>query len=263
MTVTDQIKILDRKIKQNEAQYDLDRKVEKISALSSDNLDKYEYLTDEDLGLKPSTVERAKFEYSPLSKFFDKELKEEDKKEGLLKRPKNIEDKSEERLKMIGNKTGIKSKIDLFDEGFTSEAIALIKEIKSIEDSVDYHKLSFMGGNKKVSSLDSFMTLGKSIKDILRTNMTIDRAEIKQKKYAEKLDELRTYSARVSKYIDLKESVSKNAKTFYDGWEKIVYGFKNGLLPLSKKDYMKTDSADQQLDILDTTEVRLKKSKKI
>ena len=120
-----------------------------------------------------------------------------------------------------------------------------------------------MGGNKKVSSLDSFMTLGKSIKDILRTNMTIDRAEIKQKKYAEKLDELRTYSARVSKYIDLKESVSKNAKNFYDGWEKIVYGFKNGLLPLSKKDYMKTDSADQQLDILDTTEVRLKKSKKI
>ena len=72
MTVTDQIKILNRIIKQNEVQYDLDRKAAEISALSSKNLDKYEYLTGEDLGLKPSTVEKAKFEYSPLVKFLIK-----------------------------------------------------------------------------------------------------------------------------------------------------------------------------------------------
>ena len=53
MTVTDQIKILNRKIKQNEAQYDLDRGAGKISPFSSNNLDKYEYLTDEYLGLRP------------------------------------------------------------------------------------------------------------------------------------------------------------------------------------------------------------------
>ena len=41
MTVTDQIKILNRKIKQNQAQYDLDREADKISALSSNNLDKH------------------------------------------------------------------------------------------------------------------------------------------------------------------------------------------------------------------------------
>ena len=51
---------------QNEAQYNLDRKAAKISALSSNNLDKYEYLTGEDLGLKPTTIEQTKFEYSPL-----------------------------------------------------------------------------------------------------------------------------------------------------------------------------------------------------
>ena len=70
MTVTDQITILHRKILQNETKYDLDRKAAKIFALSSSNLDKYEYLTDEDLGLKPSSVEQARFEYSPLSIFF-------------------------------------------------------------------------------------------------------------------------------------------------------------------------------------------------
>ena len=65
MTVTDQIKILDRKIKQNESQYDLDREAVEISALSSNSLDKYELLTGEDSGLKPSTTEQTKFEYSP------------------------------------------------------------------------------------------------------------------------------------------------------------------------------------------------------
>ena len=84
---------------QNEAQYDLDRKGAKMSTLSSDNFNKYEYLTGEDLGLKPSTVEQARFEYSPLCKIFNKGLKEEDKKEGLLKRLKTIEDENEERLK--------------------------------------------------------------------------------------------------------------------------------------------------------------------
>ena len=86
MTVTDQIKILKRKIKQNESQYDLDRKVAEISALSFNNLDKYEYLTGEDLGLKPSTIEKAKFEYSLLGKIFNKGLSEDDKKEGVLKK---------------------------------------------------------------------------------------------------------------------------------------------------------------------------------
>ena len=52
MTVADQINILDRKIKQNEAQFDLDRKAAKISALSSEDLGKYEYLTGEDLDYK-------------------------------------------------------------------------------------------------------------------------------------------------------------------------------------------------------------------
>ena len=57
MTVADQIKILDKIIKQNEVHYDLDKKAAKISALSSGNLDKYEYLSAEDLNYKPSTVD--------------------------------------------------------------------------------------------------------------------------------------------------------------------------------------------------------------
>ena len=75
MTLTDQINILDRKIKQNKAQYKIDRKAAKISAFSSNNLDKYQYLTHEDLGYKISVIEQARFEYSPLGKIFNKRLK--------------------------------------------------------------------------------------------------------------------------------------------------------------------------------------------
>ena len=90
MTITNQINIF-KKNMQIEAEYDLDRKTAKISALSSNNLDKYEYLTGEDLGLKPSTVEQAKFEYSPLGKISNKGLDKNDQKEGLFKRLRNIE----------------------------------------------------------------------------------------------------------------------------------------------------------------------------
>ena len=68
MTLIEQVKILDDKIKANKAQYDLDKEAAKISALSSGELEKYEYLTGEDLGYKPDVIQKAKFEYSPSGK---------------------------------------------------------------------------------------------------------------------------------------------------------------------------------------------------
>ena len=107
MTIADQIETLDRKIKQNEAQQDLDTNAAKIPALFSNNFDKYEYLTGEDLVLKPSTVEQATFDYSSMSKFLNKGLKEEDKEEGLLKILENIEDKKKKQLKAIKSQGNI------------------------------------------------------------------------------------------------------------------------------------------------------------
>ena len=99
MTLTDELKILDNKIKTNQAQYDLGREAAKISALSSkDLLEKYEYLTGEDLGHRPSTIEHAKFEYSPLGKIFNKGLGKDDQKEGLFKRLKNIENAQKNKI---------------------------------------------------------------------------------------------------------------------------------------------------------------------
>ena len=188
---------------------------------------KYEYLTGEDLDYQPIAVEKAKFEYSPLGRVFNNRgMKEKNKKERLVKRVKNIEDKNEELLQAIKGKTDTKSKTDLFDEDLTLKVIALIKEIKSIEENVDYDKLSFTVSNKKVYSLDSFKTFETLIKDIRNKNIPIDKVETKQNKLAEKLDDLRAYIARGSKFIDLKESAFTNVKNLYDVWKKNVNGFK-------------------------------------
>ena len=98
MTRKKQNKILDDKIKANKRQYDLDRINVEKSAYSSGDLPKYEYLTNKDLGYKPDAFEQAKFEYSPLGKVFIDGLDKSDRKEGLLKRLKNIEDRHNNQL---------------------------------------------------------------------------------------------------------------------------------------------------------------------
>ena len=98
MTRKEQNKILDDKIKANNTQYNSDRMNVEISAYSSGDLSKYEYLTKKDLGYKPDAIEKVKFEYSPLGKVFTDGLNKSDKKEGLLKRLKNIENKNNNQL---------------------------------------------------------------------------------------------------------------------------------------------------------------------
>ena len=132
MTRKDQIKILEDKIKVNNAQYDLDRMNSEISAYSSSDLPKYGYLTKKDLGYKPDAFEQAKFEYSPLGKVFTDGLDKSDKNEGLLKILKNIEDRNNNQLLTIKNipRRAIKGKNNA---GFRSDD-DVNDEYKKIQD---------------------------------------------------------------------------------------------------------------------------------
>ena len=101
MTRKEQVKILDDKIEANNPQYNLDKMNAEISAYSSGDLPKYEYLTKKYLGYKPDAFEQAKFEYLPLGKVFTDGLDKSNRKEGLLKRLKNIKDRSNNQLLTI------------------------------------------------------------------------------------------------------------------------------------------------------------------
>ena len=68
---------IDDKIRDEKLQYDINREASKISALSSEKIDKYEYLTGEKI-LHPDQrrkIDKAKFSYSPLGKSFEKQIK--------------------------------------------------------------------------------------------------------------------------------------------------------------------------------------------
>ena len=86
MTVADEIKILERKIKQNEAQYDLDKKkAAEISALSSANLDKCEDLTGEDLIINQVRLSKLNLNLHHLVRCLIKEQMKKTKKKDFLR----------------------------------------------------------------------------------------------------------------------------------------------------------------------------------
>ena len=154
MNINEQIRTLDNIIRSNQSQHDLDRQNAKISALSSGKLDKYEYLTGEDLRYKPDVVQKAKFEYSPLGQVFNKRLETDEKQVGLLKRLKNIENKTDKQLEESkDNQLGVKSIGYTVKEELSQEAKSMPEKLNNQEKLINYKKLSFTGVIKKIMIL--------------------------------------------------------------------------------------------------------------
>ena len=95
MTCKEQNKILDDKIESNINQYKVDRLNAEISAFSSGDLNKYEFLTRKDLKYKPNALDKARFEFSPLGQTFSIGLDKTApgyQEEGVMKLLKDIRD---------------------------------------------------------------------------------------------------------------------------------------------------------------------------
>ena len=216
MTRKDQIKILDNKIKENERKYDLDTTNAGISAYSSGDLPKYEYLTKKDLKYKPDAFEQAKFEYLPLGKVFTDGLDKSDRNEGLLKRLKNIEDRNNNQLLTIKNilRPAIKGENN---DGFRSDD-DVNDEYKTIQDF-------------KQELID---------KNILHIN-AIEKFDNIVDKWKLTKDKKIVY-----KYVDTKINTKKfniykifenysNKSIGYDGIDMIEKGIKNGIRIYQKR----------------------------
>ena len=220
---------------QNEAQYDLDRKAAKICALSSNNLDKYEYLTGEDLCLKPSTVEQARFEYSPLGKIFNKGLDKDDKKEGLFKRLENIKDKNEEQLQAIKDQ-GEKQLKELknIDKSKTLKAIGeiskkndeankLLSEFRKIDETLDNAELVCTKTDGTKYNFNIFALPLKFIEKIYNYEITLGEAMDDQEKLEKLISRLENYNAKNKKKMDEKNKVLKPAVELFHDRENIDY----------------------------------------
>ena len=208
MTRKEQIKILDDKIEANERQYDLDRINTEISAYSSGDLPKYEYLTKKDLGYKPGACEKSKFEYSPLGKVFNDGLIKEDKNIGVLKRLKNIED-------------------NLFESDNNNNKVGIFQIIKDIKDrgiKIDNDDEAIREIREHIQNLrnegvrvDNFDEMSKEIKNHMQslkdagTNLNISNDQVDDlvNKIFKKIDEKDLEKYSFSKDPDIKSFSEK------------------------------------------------------
>ena len=94
-------------------------------------------MTGEDLGLKASTVEQAKFEYSALGKIFTKGLDKDDQKEGLFKRPKNIEKNQNSNNNDKSKPSSVKSELDFYLTPLSSDRSESSKKTSVSDDRLE------------------------------------------------------------------------------------------------------------------------------
>ena len=181
MTINEQVKILDDKIKSNKAQYDLNRKAAKKSALSSKDLEKYEYLTGEGLGYKPDVIQRAKFEYSPLGETFNKVFKKDDKNKKVIKHDNDL----------VYNSV----------HNFNKYSVSSVNEISSIDSKFD--------------------TINKFYKDFLKLNNIKSQNKIARQKKKKKIAVLKNASLLYNKWIDMyKKEYEQAFENKDENWRK-------------------------------------------
>ena len=173
MTIEDQIK--DEKL-----QYDINRETAKISALSSGKIDKYEYLTGEEIlpSNQQQIIEQAKFTYSPLGKAFEKQTK-------------TIEDKGEKQIKAIqDNRKQLISDDDYKNKLLISKEREIFKDIynkrldklEELNNKFNYDNLRYVvesiGDEYKFNKIEDSIAL---LNDIKKGRISLEEAKEKQK----------------------------------------------------------------------------------
>ena len=162
MTIEDQIK--DEKL-----QYDIDREAAKKSALSSGKIDKYEYLTGEEILLsnQQQIIEQARFTYCPLGKAFEKQTK-------------TIKDQGEKQIKEIQDNTKEVTIKNIIPENILNdEAKKEIDKITEIEKAVDREKLVYRA-SEYTYSFQNFRTIRTFGRDIYNSDITLKQPDADQ-----------------------------------------------------------------------------------
>ena len=219
MTIEDQIK--DEKL-----QYDINREAAKISALSSGKIDKYEYLTGEEIlpSNQQQIIEQANFNYSPLGKAFEKQIK-------------NIEDQGEKQIKAIQNNTREVTIKNIITENILNdEAKKEIDKITEIGKTVDREKLVYKA-SEYTYSFQNFRIIRAFVRDIYNGEITLKEADEDQ---ASLLNEIMNFRDKTKpkdeeKKKRKKKDVLTNLYKFFEGREKVLNAFDSKIFPIKTK----------------------------
>ena len=195
---------IEDKIKDEKLQYDINREAAKISALSSGKIDKYEYLTGEEIlsTNQQQLIEQVKFTYSPLGKAFEKQTK-------------TIKNQGEKQIKAIqDNKQPLISDDDYKDKLLLSKEKEIfgdiynkrLDKIEELNNKIDYNNLAYViaRSGKKIdfgATKDPITFLN----DIKNGKISLEEAKNKQQNYLNYLNITR----RGNKSANQKKNFSK------------------------------------------------------
>ena len=222
---------IDDQIKYEKLQYDVNGEAAKISALSSGEFNKYEYLTGEEIlpSNKQQIIEQAKFTYSPLGKAFEKQIK-------------TIEDQGEKQIKAFqSNKQQSISDNDYKDKLLISREIEIFKDIynkrldktEELNNKIDYDNLKYVvekSGVKKDSIEYDFNKIKDPItflNDIKEGKISIQEAKDTQKNYYNYLNKIRkgnksANQERTLANINILFNARDNAIKFYEDYSSMI-----------------------------------------
>ena len=213
MTIEDQIK--DEKL-----QYDINREAAKISALSSGKLDKYEYLTGEEIlpSNQQQIIQQAKFNYSPLGKALEKQVK-------------TIKDQGEKQVVPLKDSDkklpSIKDFVPI--ENFNPEIIAEIKRIEEIEKNVDRDKMFYKSTNRNYD-FRGFKTIRTYGNDIRNNVTSLKAANLEQANLMAYLyDFTKNTKPQNPEQKKLKFGVLNSVGAVAKGREVMLYAFRSGI----------------------------------
>ena len=216
MTIEDQIK--DEKL-----QYDINREAAKISALSSGKIDKYEYLTGEEIlpSNQQQIIQQAKFNYSPLGKALEKQVKTiKDQGEKQVVALESLKD-SDKKL------TSIKDLIPT--ENLNPEIVNEIKRIAEIEKNVDRNKMVYKGTNETYD-FRNFKTIRAFGNEIRNNVISLDTANLEQANLLSYINDfIRKTKSRNPEKRKLRSDVLDSATSLVKGREVVLKAFQSGI----------------------------------
>ena len=221
MTIEDQIK--DEKLK-----YDINREAAKISALSSGKLDKYEYLTGEEIlpSNQQQIIQQAKFNYSFLGKAIEKQRKTiEDQGEKQVVALESLKD-SDKKLPPI------KDFIPM--ENLNHEIINEIKKIEETEKKVDRNKMVYKGTNKTYD-FRNFKTIRTFGNEIRNNVISLDTANMDQANLLSYINDFMKTKPRDPEKRKLRADVLNSVTGLFNGREMVLTTFKSGIFQVSKE----------------------------
>ena len=208
---------IDDQIRDGKLQYDINREAAKISALPSNKIHKYEYLTGEDIlpVNRQQIIQQARCTYSPLGKSFEKQIN-------------TIKDQGEKQIEALESlkKKEITSESDDNNTSITKEVYDKIleermNEILKIRKKIDYDNLIYnFKGNTDPINIAKFEGPIYIYDDMKNGKTTLQQIEKQQKDFKKELNEITSKNPKHKSDDQL--YIIENVKNLYNSRQKVI-----------------------------------------